>query len=60
MLRSAERLAGELRGRGWDDGSLKFVVAKRGAHTERAWRRRAPSALTWLFVPDAKKRKRKR
>lgn len=60
MLRSAERLAGELRQRGWDDGSLKFVAAKRAAHTERAWRRRAPSALTWLFVPNAPSTPRRR
>lgn len=58
MLRSAERMANDLRGRGWDDGSLRFVAAKRGTHSEKAWRRRAPSAVEWLFVPGAKKKRR--
>jgi predicted alpha/beta superfamily hydrolase len=59
LLRSAERLAGELRARGWEDGSFRFVVAKRGTHSEKAWRRRAPAAIAWLF--DQKwNRKRKR
>jgi predicted alpha/beta superfamily hydrolase len=59
LLRSAERMANELRARSWDDGSLRFVAAKRGAHTEKAWRRRSPAALTWLFVPGAKVTKRR-
>jgi len=59
MLRAAQRLAADLRGRGWDDGSLRFVEAKRGQHTERAWRRRAPGALRFLFVPDAEKKTRR-
>lgn len=54
LLRAVDRLAGELRARGWDDGALRTVAAKRGAHNEKAWRRRAPGALTWLFVPGAK------
>jgi predicted alpha/beta superfamily hydrolase len=59
MLRAVEKLAGELRHRGWDDATLKLVTAKRGTHNERAWRRRAPGAMEWLFVPGAvKKRKR--
>ncbi len=58
VLRAAERLAGELRARGWDDGSLRFVAAKRGKHDERSWRRRAPGALEFLFVPGAVKKKR--
>ena len=33
MLRAAERMAGELRGRGWDDGALRFVAQKRGRTT---------------------------
>jgi predicted alpha/beta superfamily hydrolase len=55
LLRAAERLASELQARGWDDGSLQFVVAKRGTHSEKAWRRRAPSAIEWLFLPGARK-----
>jgi len=60
MLRAAEKLAGDLRGRGYDDGALRFVAAKRGTHSEKAWRRRAPGAMKWLYVPDAPKAKRKR
>jgi enterochelin esterase-like enzyme len=58
MLRAADRLAGELRARGWDDGSLRFVAAARGAHNERSWRRRAPGAMEFLFVPGAVKKRR--
>jgi predicted alpha/beta superfamily hydrolase len=58
LLRSAERMATELRTRGWDDQSLRFVAAKRGAHTEKAWRRRSPAAIAWLFVPGAKPKRR--
>jgi predicted alpha/beta superfamily hydrolase len=57
LLRSAERLAGELRVRGWDDGSFRFVIAKRGAHNEKAWRRRAPAAIAWLFAPGVLQRR---
>jgi enterochelin esterase-like enzyme len=56
LLRTVERMAGELRGRGWDDGSLRVVAAKRGTHSEKAWRRRAPAAIEWLFLPGAKKK----
>jgi hypothetical protein len=58
VLRAAEKLAGELRARGWDDGSLRFVASRRGRHDERSWRRRAPGALEFLFVPGAVKKKR--
>ena len=58
MLRAAERLAGDLRARGWDDGALRFVAAKRGTHSEKSWRRRAPGALTFLFAPGAERKKR--
>jgi hypothetical protein len=60
VVRAVDRLAGELRGRGWDDAALRVVTAKRGAHNERAWRRRAPGAVEWLFVPGAVKKKRAR
>ncbi len=59
MLRAAQRLAQDLRARGWDGGSLRFVEAKRGTHTERAWRRRAPGALRFLYAPDAEGKKRR-
>jgi predicted alpha/beta superfamily hydrolase len=53
MLKAAQSLAGELKTRGWDDGSLRFVAAKRGTHSEKHWRRRAPGALQFLFIPEA-------
>ncbi|APR77079.1 putative alpha-dextrin endo-1, 6-alpha-glucosidase [Minicystis rosea] len=59
MLESARRLAAELRARGWDDGSLRFVEAKRGTHSEKHWRRRAPGALEFLFLPESQKKPRK-
>jgi predicted alpha/beta superfamily hydrolase len=49
LLRASEALARKLEGRGWDRGSLKFVASKRGTHSEKAWRRRAPGALRFLF-----------
>jgi len=60
LLRAAERMAAELSGRGWDEGSLRFVAQKRGAHNEKAWRRRAPAAIAWLFTPGIAKKKRGR
>jgi enterochelin esterase-like enzyme len=59
VLRAAERMAGELRGRGWDEGALRFVGQKRGTHSEKAWRRRAPGAIEWLFVPGAARKRRR-
>jgi predicted alpha/beta superfamily hydrolase len=60
MLEAARKLAGDLRTRGWDDGSLRFVEAKRGTHSEKHWRRRAPGAIEFLFMPEAKKKPRRR
>jgi predicted alpha/beta superfamily hydrolase len=60
MLRLAQKLANDLQGRGWDDGTLRWVPVKRGTHSEKAWRRRAPGALAWLFVPGAGGKGRKR
>jgi predicted alpha/beta superfamily hydrolase len=59
LLEAARKLASTLRGRGWDDASLRFVEAKRGTHSEKDWRRRAPAALEFLFVPHAKRRHRR-
>jgi predicted alpha/beta superfamily hydrolase len=58
MLAATERLSAELRGRGWDEGSLKLVAAKRGTHSEKHWRRRAPGAMSFLFAPGVKARAR--
>lgn len=56
MLAAAQRLADHLRGRGWDAGSLRFLAATRGTHSEKHWRRRAPIALQFLFNPGAVKK----
>ena len=60
MLAAARRLADTLREKGWDDSSLRVVEAKRGTHSEKHWRRRAPGAIEFLFMPGAKKRARKK
>jgi enterochelin esterase-like enzyme len=62
MLAAAQRLADQLRARGWDDASLQLVAAKRGTHSEKHWRKRAPDALRFLFSlgPDTKKKRAKR
>jgi len=58
MLALTERMAAHLRGRGWlerkgprgDMGRfLMFRADARGRHDERAWRRRLPKALQFLF-----------
>jgi predicted alpha/beta superfamily hydrolase len=49
LLRATASLAQRLAERGYDAQSLKFVAAKRGAHNEKAWRRRAPGAIRFLF-----------
>ncbi len=60
MLEAARRLAAELRARGWDEGSLRFVEAKRGTHSEKHWRRRAPGGIEFLFMPEAKAKARRK
>jgi len=54
LLASATRLANQLRDRGYDDRSLLFVASKRGAHSEKHWRRRAPRAISFLFNSSAR------
>jgi enterochelin esterase-like enzyme len=49
MLRDAERLVSDLRGRGYDDTSLMFLADPYGKHSEQDWRKRAPSAIEFLF-----------
>ena len=49
VLRAAQMLHERLSARGYDGSNLKFVAAKRGAHNEKAWRRRAPGAIRFLF-----------
>lgn len=49
MLRQAERMVHELRGRGWSDHDLRWVADPHGRHHELDWKRRAPHALEFLF-----------
>jgi predicted alpha/beta superfamily hydrolase len=49
LLAAARKLAAHLGGRGWDEGALRLVAARRGTHSEKHWRRRAPKALEFLF-----------
>jgi predicted alpha/beta superfamily hydrolase len=52
MLKAAERLHTQLRQQGWDERSLHFRAYRRGIHSEKHWRRRAPRALSFLFHPE--------
>lgn len=49
MLQDAEQLVAHLRGRGYDDASLMWLADPYGKHSEHDWRKRAPSALEFLF-----------
>ena len=56
MLRSAERMAGLLHQRGYSEEMFRFRKDPKGKHSERDWRRRAPTALRFLLPPPSKKR----
>ena len=45
----AESLALEIASRGYHVRQLMFVTDRRGTHSERAWRRRLPKALEFMF-----------
>lgn len=49
IARSAIRLAGILKRRGWGPDELLWRFVKSGEHNERHWRRRTPRALNFLF-----------
>lgn len=49
MLQAASRLAQDLAARGYGKGQLMWRADKRGGHNERAWRRRLPGALRFMF-----------
>ncbi len=52
LVTLTEAMAERLRARGWaDEGDLRIssVVDPRGTHTEKAWRRRLPKALRFVF-----------
>ncbi|MBA3545703.1 MAG: alpha/beta hydrolase [Nannocystis sp.] len=50
IFNDAEKLAAHLRLRGYDDHNLRWRPDPIGRHTEADWRRRAPSALEFLFA----------
>jgi len=51
MLKDAEQLVAHLRGvRGYNDSDLRWRPDPHGRHHESDWRRRAPSALEFLFA----------
>lgn len=49
MVQMAQAMAEELRRRGYDDAKLWYKVDKRGAHNEKAWRKRLGPALRFFF-----------
>lgn len=49
MLTLARSLAEQLRHRGYSSKNLRFREDLHGAHNERAWRRRLPSALRFFY-----------
>lgn len=49
MLQDAEALVKHLRERGYDEQSLMWLADPYGKHSEQDWRKRAPSALEFLF-----------
>lgn len=51
MLRDAAKLADLLRRRGHGDDDLLWRPDPHGRHGEASWRRRAPTALEFLFSP---------
>jgi predicted alpha/beta superfamily hydrolase len=50
VTRLGQQMARLLTGRGYDATRLRWRVDPRGAHTERDWRRRTPTALRFVFV----------
>ncbi len=49
MIATATQMARLLMMRGYGDDRLRFKVEASGRHNERAWRRRLPGALRFLF-----------
>lgn len=49
MIAATTAMAGLLRARGYTDARLKLKVEAGGRHHERAWKRRLPGALRFLF-----------
>ena len=55
MLRAAERMEALLRSRGYGKEALRLRKDANGKHSERDWRRRAPSALRFLLATPKKR-----
>lgn len=53
VVRDVERLAAQLRARGWDEASLRVVIDPVGGHCEAAWRHRIGPALEFALAPPA-------
>jgi predicted alpha/beta superfamily hydrolase len=53
LLRHTRQLESNLRAAGYDDATLRVVIEPGAIHTETAWARRLPGALTFLYGPDA-------
>lgn len=49
VVAAGARLTSELKARGYGSDALKWVVARRGKHSEEHWRRRAGKAIEFLF-----------
>lgn len=60
VARRNHDVAHALRERGWDDDHLKDLVDKRGAHSERSWKRRLPAALRWFYPQRPRRTRSKR
>ena len=43
------RMTQAFRAAGYDDSNFRFVLDPEAEHTEAAWEKRLPSALTFLF-----------
>lgn len=48
--RLAERMVALLRERGYANDRVRLRIDRKGAHNERAWRRRLPSALRFFYA----------
>lgn len=49
LISFVHQLAANLRSAGYDDSNLRVVIDPEAQHTEAAWEKRLPGALTFLF-----------
>lgn len=52
LVRHVRQLEANLRATGYDNSNLRVVIEPGAVHTETAWARRLPEALTFLYGPD--------